>query len=294
MTAPEARSRLYAARGRGALPVSVMTVRNRIRAGGFKSRVPAKKKTELTQPYRDTRLRFSRAHVRWNNDEWRRVMFSDESKFYLRRVDGRKRVWWRRGERHVEATVFPRVALQGGDVIVWAGVSANARTDLVFIDGNLNGQRYFNEVLTPHVLSFLRQMPDPNPIFQDDNARPNRVRIVDDYLPANNVNRMNWPAMSPDLSCMEHVWNELGRAVSARLDRKSTLQDLRRFLREEWARIPQQTIRKLVFSSKNRVRECRRNNDSHTHYWHLGHFLDNASRDYRMLTSDQIGFSMKF
>ena len=44
MTALEAPSRLYAARGRGALPVSVMIVRNRIRAEGFKSRVPAKKK----------------------------------------------------------------------------------------------------------------------------------------------------------------------------------------------------------------------------------------------------------
>ena len=70
MTAPEAHSSLYAARGRGALPVSIMTVLNRIRAGaGFKFRVPAKKKkkTELTQRHRDTRLRFSRAHVGWNN-----------------------------------------------------------------------------------------------------------------------------------------------------------------------------------------------------------------------------------
>ena len=65
--------------------------------------------------------------------------------------------------------------------MVWAGVSPNARTDLVFIDGNLGGQRYINDVLTPHMLLFLRQMPDPNPVFQDDNARPHRARIVDDY-----------------------------------------------------------------------------------------------------------------
>ena len=136
MAGPEARS---AARGRGALPVSVMTVRNRIRAGGFKSRLPAKnktnkkkkkkKKTELIQRHRDTRLNFSRAHLGWNNAELRRVMFSDESKFYLRRVDDRKRVWRRRGERHADATVVPRVALQGGGVIVLAGVLANAWTD---------------------------------------------------------------------------------------------------------------------------------------------------------------------
>ena len=144
--------------------LSLKTVRNRIHAGGFKSMMPAKK-PELTQRHKDARIAFSRAHARWNNPQWRRVMFSFESMFYLRRVDGRKRVWRRRKERHVPATVIPRVAYQGGGVMVWAGSSATAKTDLVFIDGNLNGQRYIDEVLTPHVLPFLRQMPVADPIF---------------------------------------------------------------------------------------------------------------------------------
>ena len=75
--------------------------------------------------------------------------------------------------------------------MVWAGISATAKTDLVFIDGNLNGQRYIDEVLTPHLLPFLCQMPVAGSIFQDDNARPNRARIVDDFLCVNNVNRMD-------------------------------------------------------------------------------------------------------
>ena len=60
--------------------------------------------------------------------------------------------------------------------MVWAGISATAMTDLVFIDGNLIGQRHIDEVLTPHVLPFLHQMPVADPIFQDDNARPHRAR----------------------------------------------------------------------------------------------------------------------
>ena len=151
-------------------------------------------------------------------------MFSDE---FLRRVDGRKRVLRRRKERHVPATEIPRVAYQGDGVMVWAGISATAKPDLVFIDGNLNGQRYIDEVLTPHVLPFLRQMPVADPIFQDDNVRPHRARIIDDFLRVNDVNRMDWPAMSPVLSCMEHVWDVFGRAVHARLQGNSTLQDLR-------------------------------------------------------------------
>ena len=118
-------------------------------------------------------------------------------------------------------------------------------------------QRYINKVLTPHVLPFLRQMPVVDPIFQDDNARLHRARIVDDFLRVNNENRMDWPAMLPDLSCIVHAWDIHGRAVHARLQGNSTLQDLRQFLREQWARIPQQTISKRLYSSKNRVHECR-------------------------------------
>ena len=50
------------------------------------------------------------------------------------------------------------------------------------IEGNLNDLRYINDVLMPHVLSFLRQMPTADPIFQDDSVRPQKAYIVDDFL----------------------------------------------------------------------------------------------------------------
>ena len=75
--------------------------------------------------------------------------------------------------------------------MVYAGISATAKTDLVIIDGNSNGQRYIDEVLPPHMLQFLCQITVADPIFQEDNARPHRARIVDDFLRVSNVNRMD-------------------------------------------------------------------------------------------------------
>ena len=83
--------------------------------------------------------------------------------------------------------------------MVWAGISNNVRSALVVVPGNLTGRRYIDEILRPHVVPYLRQMGQ-NAIFQDDNAR-----ILDDFLRQNGVERLEWPPMSPDLSCIEHV-----------------------------------------------------------------------------------------
>ncbi len=101
----------------------------------------------------------------FSEQQWSNVLFSDESRFCLRKVDGRIRVWRRRGERHLEPTVVPTTAYNGGSVMVWAGISFNGRTDIVVVPGNLNARRYINEIVRPHVLPYLRRMGIQRPII---------------------------------------------------------------------------------------------------------------------------------
>ena len=111
--------------------------------------------------------------------------------------------------------------------------------------------RYRNEILEPVAIPYLQNL-GPNSILQDDNARPHRGRIITEYLQNWGVERMEWPAVSPDLNPIEYLWDQLGRAVRARVTNATMLADLRQILVEEWDAIPQQCVTRLVTSMRRR------------------------------------------
>ncbi|UYV72410.1 Transposase [Cordylochernes scorpioides] len=86
----------------------------------------------------------------------------------------------------------------------------------------------------------------------DDNARPHRARLVNGHLQSENIRRMDWPARSPDLNPIEHVWDALGRRIGARHPSPRTLVELRTALLEEWGLLPLDLLQSLVKSMRAR------------------------------------------
>ena len=187
----------------------------------------ANKVPTMTPDHHRRRLRWCRGHSRWNRQEWQNVLFSDESRFCLHKNDGRVQVWRRRGERPTAACVKGSKAFNGGSVMIWAGVNFHGKTRLVFVDGNINARRYINEILVPVAQPHLIQM-GPNAVCQQT------ARITTAHFQRNQVDVMEWPACSPDLNPIEHLWDQLGRSVRAHMTPNHTLAHLQ----EEWDRCP--------------------------------------------------------
>ncbi|GFV67213.1 transposable element Tc3 transposase [Trichonephila clavipes] len=127
----------------------------------------------------------------------------------------------------------------------------DGRTDLHFLDtGSVTAQRYRDEVLEPYVCLF-RGAVGPDFIFMDANAPCHREVLIDDFLETENIQRMSWPANSPNLNPIEHVWDMFERQIAALSHLPSSVTELKRALQEAWNRLSPQLIYHLIASMVN-------------------------------------------
>lgn len=120
---------------------------------------------------------------------------------------------------------------------------------LVRINGIMDAQMY-KGILQRQMLPHAREYLAPNFIFQHDNDPKHTSRAVKAYLERQNVTVLPWPAQSPDLNPIEHVWAELEKRVRTRNYRNGD--ELFAALEREWNNFDMQTCIKLVDSMKNR------------------------------------------
>ena len=142
--------------------------------------------------------------------------------------------------------------------MVWGGVKERRRSLLVVDAGYLTGRRY--------VIPFIQGQAN-NVTFQQDNARPHIVRVVRDYLTQQNVDVLPWPAVSSDLSPIEHVWDEMERRLRHLQNQSVTLADMGPALILIWSNIPEAFFNTLIRSMCHRCQACINATGGNTRYW---------------------------
>ncbi|GFV77712.1 DDE_3 domain-containing protein [Trichonephila clavipes] len=114
--------------------------------------------------------------------------------------------------------------------------------------GALTGQHYVDDILRLHVGPFLNGLPGV--IFQQDNARTHTARVAHAFL--RHFQTLPWPVCFPDLSPLEHVWDQLKRQMPS----CHPVHDLELAVEDFWAHLPQDNIRCLINSMPDRVEAC--------------------------------------
>ncbi|GFU66478.1 transposable element Tcb2 transposase [Trichonephila clavipes] len=190
--------------------VSTQTVRNRLHGEGLYARRPMVC-VRLTSRHRRDRREWATEHVNWRRNEWSNVLFSDESRFSVYPDNRRIFIWRDRGNLYI------------------------------IRDGPLTARRYRDEILRHIVVPYAAAIGDDF-FLMDDNCRPHRANLVEDFLFEEGIEDEFLAAPPP------------------------TFQELERALLEEWDRIPQLVINSIIDSMPQRCSTLLAFRGNHTLY----------------------------
>ena len=147
--------------------------------------------------------------------------------------------------------------------MVWGDIMGRRKTNIIIVQGNLNAQGNMNQILQPEAVHFLQRYGPA--ILMHDNARPHVARICRQFLNRNNINILPWPAVSPDMNQIEHIWDYLDIKVRAR-GNTHNLRDLENALIQEWNNIPNVVIGRYIRSMRGHLAACINSRGGHTRY----------------------------
>ncbi|KAK6308944.1 hypothetical protein J4Q44_G00204070 [Coregonus suidteri] len=208
---------------RAGTTVSKKTISNTLRRHGLKS--CSVRKVPLLKPaHVQARLKFANDHLDDPEEEWEKVMWSDETKIELFGLNSTRRVWRKKKDEYNPKNTIPTVKHGGGNIILWGCFSAKGTGRLHRIEGRMDGAMY-REILANNFLPSVRALKMGRGwVFQHDNDPKHTARATKEWLRKKHLKVLEWPSQSPDLNPIEHLWRELKVRIVQRQPRN--LKDL--------------------------------------------------------------------
>lgn len=231
------------------LSVSVSTIQRRLKSRGLKSFV-SKKRPLISQKNRKHRLQFARKYVNKPISFWKSIIWSDESKFELKNPKKRQLVWCTQKDRLRPKFVQQTVKHGGGSIMVWGCFSFSGVGNLVKINGKMTGAHYVS-ILNENLNESARKMNLDRFIFQQDNDPKHTSRVATQYFTENQIEKLEWPAQSPDCNPIEHLWSILDTKIP--LSARQNMQIFWNELQRQWDAISQEILQNLVNSMPKRL-----------------------------------------
>ena len=247
-------------------PLSASTVRLHLKKSGMKAVVKSKRPI-LSARHRKARLDFAYAHKDWTVEDWKKVIWSDETKINRLGSDGCKWAWKRSGEGLSDRLVDGTLKFGGGSLMMWGCMTWEGVGFASKIDGRMDGDLYL-QILKDELKQTLEYygFNPPDTIFQQDNDPKHTCKKVKEWLEEQEFDTMGWPAQSPDLNPIEHLWGWLKRRLAEYENPPNGIHELWERVQMEWERIPVEECQKLIESMPRRVQAVLKAKGGYTKY----------------------------
>ena len=199
---------------------------------------------------------FAEKHIDWTVDDWKRVIWSDETKINRIESDGKHWVWKKQGEKLSKRLVDETVKFGGGSLMMWGCMSWEGVGYATRIDGKTDANLYV-QILEDELQDSIRYF-HKNPqklIFQQDNDPKHTSKKAKDWFKTHPIQVMDWSAQSPNLNPIEHLWQQLKQRLCAYKNPPNGINKLWERVELEWEGIDASVCQKLIEGMPKRVME---------------------------------------
>ena len=242
--------------------VSADTVRRALRNNGLGA-LPKVKKPDISDDNAKECLLQCKDKIDWTLDDWKRVIFTDESKVNCFNSDGRG--WcWKRDNEEVQPRDTKKKRKYGGGrrIMIWSGISWSGVGWLCKIEGNMNSELYksiIDDDLEKSIddMSQKLKLRRDQVILQQDNDPKHTSKLMKDHFKTKKYEVMSWPAQSPDLNPNENMWRLLKIRLNEYDMPPKGMNDLWERTREVWyEKITVEECQKVISSMPYCVEAC--------------------------------------
>ena len=138
--------------------------------------------------------------------------------------------------------------------MVWGCMTPQGVGYMCKMDGRMDAELY-TSILQDDFLKTVEfyGLDRETIIFQQDNNPKHTSHKASNWFKQNHINVLKWPAQSPDLNPIEHLWQQLKQQLNAYEVPPVDIHELWDRVEMEWEKIPKEVCRNLIESMPRRI-----------------------------------------